>query len=251
MPGQGGPLYVGWGLDGHPVLTTNSRLLTQNAHDMLSGNVAIPFPFDADQASFTPQALEFAEMAQPIDNPDEGRNFTEDVVSVSCTNGKGSVQFIQIKELTLLDAIMRGQLEWQIGGVRSYSLIVPNTDTGTLDFVLFSPGDASSNELAYRTFLLKTIKTLATIDRKQIPPDQKGYMDVLRAAVANLEEKARSRQSPVGGVTKIMGDLGILQEVEVKTTNQLAYLSVNQLRYIIQKCQEVVSRSFVTGKDSS
>lgn len=246
--GRAQNIFVGWATDGRPTLTANTRLLTPNAHEMLSGNVMTPFPFDAAQARFTPQAYEFAEMAQPIDNPDRGRQFTEDIVSISGTDGAGAVKFLQIEELDLLDAIMRGQIDWNIGGVKSYTLLIPDIQTETNNFMLFSPGDQPSNDMTYRTFLLKTIKTLTTIDRRQSPPDQKGYMAVLRAVVANLEAKAAARKAEKSGLERIALDLGIMQEAESGASNQLAYLNVDQLRYVIGKFQEVVTQSFIDGK---
>jgi len=245
--GRGSSLYFGWDAKGYPRLTTEGRMLTSRGRDMLSGNSLTPFPFDAGVSGYTPKVFEFAEMPQPIDNLDDGNRFTEDVVNIACFDETGAVKFIGVKELTLLDAVIRGQINWMIGGKESYSLMIPDAETNSLNIILFGPEGNPTNELSYRTFLLKTIRTLALIDRKQIPPDQKGYMDVLRAVIRDLNSKAASRDN-TGAITKIATDLGILEESDASGSGRIAYLSVNQFRYVIEKYHEVVGQSFATGK---
>jgi hypothetical protein len=242
-------LYVGWNLDGHPFATSDVRMLTTNAREMLRDNAPTPFPFDQNLARLTPSAFEFAEMAKPVDNPDSGRQFTKDIVSIACTDEFGKINFIEVNELLLMNAILKGQLEWNVGGIKSYSLMIPDEQIGKLNFILFSPEDAPSNEFGYRTFLLKVIKTLALIDRKQIPPDQKGYVRVLKAAMTYLEQRAAEAKVEPKGLAKIGLDLGILEETQREDQNQLAYLSVEQFRYVIQRYQDIVSQSFSRGKN--
>jgi len=246
---RGQKFIIGWDGDGNPSVgvTANERgAITQKGYETRGRNAVLEFPLGSDVSTLTPKAFEFLEMSKPIDNRDSGNQFTEDVVNIACANGIGATSFLPVKELTLLNAIMGGQITWNIGNTPSYSLMIPDQDAGTLNFVLFSPGNNPSNELMYRTFLLRVIKTLATIDRNQVPPDQKGYMDVIRAVIQKLEEKTAGDRAHANPLEKIKVDLGMLEEA--KGAALLSTLPVDDLRIVIKNFKTVVEESFTNGR---
>lgn len=245
---RGQKFIFGWDGDGNPSLWVTAReadAITRTGYNTRGANAVLEFPLDREVVAYTPKMFEFMEMSKPLDNADRGNDFTEDVVNIACANGIGATSFLAVKELTLLDSIMKGQVEWSIGEVPSYSLIIPDAETQTLNFVLFSPGNEASNELSYRTFLLGVIKTLAKIDREQNPPDQKGYMDVVREAVRVLEEKA-ARERSASPIDKIRMDLRLLNEA--RGAERLMFLGVDELRLILQNYQVVAEESFAAGR---
>lgn len=248
VPGGGGDVFIGWNTEGYPALVRGARKITEYGRRMIADRDALAFPLDSSVAEYTPVALEFAQVGAAKDNQDRGLEFTEDVVNIACTDGQGRVKWVSVKELTLLDSILNGQITWQIGGENFYSVIIPVEENQTLNFILFSPGQESSNELAYRTFLLQVIKSLTELDGKQNPPDQKGYKDVIRAVVAKLEDRVRQRDANQGGIKAIAMRLGVLEEIRGVGAQELKYLPLEDLREILRVSQTTVEESFRQGK---
>jgi hypothetical protein len=247
---RGQKFIFGWDEIGNPSLFLTARedqAITRQGYNTRGANAVVEFPLDPEYATYAPKIFEFMGMAKPIDNADRGSQFTEDVVNIACANGIGSTSFLAVKELTLLDSIIKGQISWDINGIPSYSIVIPDENTETLNFILFSPGTNPSNELSYRTFLLSVIKVLAKIDREQVPPDQKGYMDVVRDAVGVLEAKA-ARERAVSPLNKIRMDLGLLNEVG--GVERLMFLGVDDLCLVLQNYQIVAEESFAAGRNS-
>lgn len=251
-PGSRGQNFIfGWDGDGNPSLAVKTlaqegSAITRKGHDTRGRNTVVAFPLDRELAGLAPKAFEFLEMAKPIDNRDAGTQFTEDVVNIACANGIGATSFLAVKELTLLKSIMDSQVTWQIGDHPSYSLIIPDQDAGTLNFVLFSPGSNPSNELTYRTFLLRVIKTLAVIDRNQNPPDQKGYVYVVQEVVRTLEELAQRERSQASPLQKIQMEMGLLDEI--RGVALLNTLPVDKLRIVLREFKKVAEQSFAAGR---
>ena len=248
---RGKNFIIGWDISGNPVVKLTVRedeAITRKGYETRGRNAVLEFPFSREIAEFTPRALEFLEMAKPQDNADQGRQFTEDVVNIACANGTGSTSFLQVKERVLLGAIMDTQLTWGIGNPprSSYSVAIPEEETGTLNFLLFSPGNGASNEFAYRRFLLGVIKTLATIDRNQNPPDQKGYVYVVEQVVQKLESLAQAERSQAGVLEKIQMEMGVLDQI--RGVALLNTLPVDGLRVVLRNFKNVVDESFANGK---
>lgn len=246
---RGKNFIIGWDTDGNPsmhVVSEERDAISQRGLVTRGRNQIIDFPYDAETSRLTPKVFEFLEMSKPVDNRDTGSQFTEDVVNIACANGIGATSFLAVKELTLLTAIMEGEISWTIGGVPSYSLIIPDADTNTLNFVLFSPGDHPSNDFAYRNFLLRVIKVLASIDRNQVPPDQKGYMNVVEGVVEILEAKAEGEKLKTNVLEKIQAELGLLDEI--RGVGLLRTLPVDKLRIVVQNFKTVAEESFEAGR---
>ena len=246
---RGKNFIIGWDISGNPVVKLTVRedeAITRKGYETRGRNAVLEFPFSREIAEFTPRALEFLEMAKPTDNRDVGNQFTEDIVNIACANGTGSTSFLQVKERVLLGAIMDAQLIWGIAGRPSYSVAIPDEETGTLNFLLFSPGSAASNEFAYRRFLLGVIKTLATIDRNQNPPDQKGYVYVVEQVVQKLEALAEAERSQAGVLEKIQMDMGVLDEI--RGVGLVNTLPVDGLRVVLRNFRGVVDQRFAAGR---
>jgi hypothetical protein len=245
--GRGSEIVFGWNTEGFPFATSDQRRITAHGQEMSRGIDAVQMPFDASVASYTPVAYEFAEIAKPLDKPDQGRQFTEDTLNLAVTDESGGVKFIAVSELSFLNSILKGQVEWTIGGYKQYTLVVPDAASQKVNIILFSPGQSPSNEFAYRTFLLKTIKTLSEVDRNQNPPDQKGYVAVVNGVIADLVRKGYGDRRETE-MDKIMIKLGVLGETKVSGGDRITYLNVDQYRFVIEEFQKIVSDRFQRGK---
>lgn len=240
-------LKFGWDTSGYPAATTDGRTISPYGQDMARKIRLTTFPLEEAQADYTPVASEFAAYAKPFDRPDQGNQFTEDTLNIAVTNEVGAVSFIKVKELDLLKSILVGQIETVIGRSKSYTLLIPDDETQKLHILLFSPGNHSSNEFKYRTFLLNTITTLAGVDRNQNPPDQKGYVAVFRAAIkAAVDNKVGTYEAT--GAEKVAIKLGILKQMDLSGNDRFTYFTVEQFRYVIQRFNEVVGARFARGK---
>ncbi|QQG41827.1 MAG: hypothetical protein HYV90_00745 [Candidatus Woesebacteria bacterium] len=233
--GRGQILHFGWDEAGYPTVVTNRRLLTSNAGEMERGVDPQPLTLTTEELSFTPVAFDFTEMSRPIDNRDNGNQFSEDVLSLACVNTSGEIEIIEVEELDLLKAILEKQINWGSGESESYSLIIPQSESQRLSIILFDPAGNPSNELAYRSFLLKVINALSEIDEKQNVADQKGYSDLVTNAIADAE------------LNKI-GDSADGRGKIANPSDRIAYLNLVQLRYLIQRFYDEASESFANGR---
>lgn len=259
VPIDGKPvLFGGFNRDGTPVATVETgKLARSNAANAgkspgdiyaENGRRPLPFPFSDAEASLTPNILSFKEMAQPVDNQDRRQEFVQDLVTISGVNERGSLSFIQIPELDLLNAILVGEMSWKFRGTTLHSLLIPDHELGQLHAMVFNPEGKSSNELAYRTFLLRVMDVLIKIDRAQNPPDQKGYNTLITAAAQKLREIYIASKQPIQGAEKIMLDLGFIAN-EDKTAQQLLQeMTLPQMRKVIEVFHTEVSKRFEAGR---
>lgn len=257
MPGERGRgpyIFAGWNADESPVLTVarNAReaMLGNEAFGDLDANPPVAFMYGEEVRGYTPRVLEFREIGQSVDNRDTRTRFVEDMITITGVDTNGDIQFPQIKELTLLDAILRGQITSKFNGSDSYTVCVPDDETQSLYFVLFKPpADAASNEFIYRRFLLRVIKSLVELDHHQQPPDQKGYIHVMQAVAAKLLEQQQTRNDQsMTPEKKLLIEIG-LEGKEEKTAQQLiAQASVVRLRYIVELLLQSAQTTFTAGR---
>lgn len=215
MPGagRGNVMFVGWDKNENPVISYDASSLSEQAKNSYGITKATTFPYRGDIATLPMVPIEFMGTSRPYDKKDISESeLTEDILTYWVTKG-GNAEQIQVPELGLLEAILRGQVVWEdfnedtllqderVSGQNMYTLFLPTQDSNGKDLLylmMFKPPMKNeANEATYRQFLIQTLQTLAKIDQAQPSNQRKGYLEAI-----GLED-VETDNSPEGGALAV------------------------------------------------
>ncbi|OGG08736.1 hypothetical protein A2154_03955 [Candidatus Gottesmanbacteria bacterium RBG_16_43_7] len=236
-------LYIGWTIDSKPAMSYDQVQLSPQALESYKITKAVDFPLPREDARLPIVPIEFVATSTPIDLKDKSDKKTEDILVYGVSDQNGQISFMKIEELDIMEAILKGTVVWEdintktvfkdetIPSLSMYNLIFQaKTEKGddVLYIMLFKPAmDNESNEFMYQQFLVQTIKSLVTLDSKQIPKGKKGYEQAVQQQLVNQDITG----SDAYIVMNALKELGIVDVPEEKLEELRRESSGKSFRY--------------------
>jgi hypothetical protein len=187
----GQEVYLGWGPDGHTVVTLDRRAVSPAGRDILrvydkARNLRIP---DVPYATIVPVEYCYVKL-KDLDSP------AEDYFFVNTNDSKGQPQQYRIGELELLDGIVNARTYFQdtsatgeigqriVPAEAVYTVIAPCfeiDDKNSVLAILFKPPlENAPQEATFQHFVVSVLRFLWQNDMKDEPGLRKGYYDAVQ-----------------------------------------------------------------------
>jgi hypothetical protein len=283
-------MFAGWNELGLLNIETEFGNLSQSAQEIFNRNSQTERPIAFLQTwHITP--VEFHLTEAPYNVPDEPGEVAQDLLIYTVGDKKGKEQPLRVLELEILQAIVERSYVWQefrtpdiklndapIEAQPMYSILLePSESTNNESVIMLfkSRIPNTTNEPAYKRFIVETLKALTSLDVVQDGKARKGYVRALMGQIdpnSDTGGLAYNLLRPIGlfmnfpkekwdqlrldssgrnlvqQIYLIGRELGFVDEDVLKRTNYLNVkiddLDVNELREIVKIVYRTVKNSF-------
>ncbi len=219
-------IFIGWNKEAVPQVTENESELNADALNSFRINQRARLPIRT--IAFTRiEPVNYLTTGQPIDLMDQDGVTAEDLLTYSVVDSNGNNKTLTLGELNVLNSLTNAHLEWQDLGKTDKTDIITSTKTmhtlfvepedaslGEALAILFRPAfDGESNQIAYKSFMRKTLGKLLVLDESQDAHNRKGYIE---AAAQFTKGAGRGALGSIVGLFYDTGDKPLIDTSRAK-----------------------------------